>query len=91
MQRIIDLTLSVLASVAAFLLSWPFWRNFEYWPESHVAWWIYFAIGFVLAVYVFYTFIGSLHILFLHDTQEQAVPSIADGKDRAAADKAKLS
>ncbi|OOG51507.1 hypothetical protein [Polaromonas sp. C04] len=68
-QRTIDLTISVLASVAAFLLSWPFWRDFEYWPESHVAWLIYFVLGFVLAVYVFYVFIGSLHILFLHDTQ----------------------
>ena len=66
-QRIIDLTLSVLASVASFLLSWPFWRDFEYWPESHTAWWIYFVIGFVLAVYVFYVFIGSLRMLFLHD------------------------
>lgn len=76
-QRIIDLTLSVLASVVAFLLSWPFWRDFEYWPESHVAWWIYFVLGFVLAVYVFYIFIGSLHILFLHGTQEAAAASPA--------------
>ena len=71
-QRITDLTLSVLACAAAFLLSWPFWRNFEYWAESRVAWWIYFGAGFVLAVYVFYVFIGSLRILFVHDTQEQA-------------------
>lgn len=91
MQRIIDLTLSVLASVAAFLLSWPFWRHFEYWPESHVAWRVYFVCGFVLAVCVFYLFIGSLHILFLHDAQEQAAASNAEGQGRAAADKAKLS
>lgn len=70
-QRIIDLTLSVLACVLAFFLSWPFWRDFEYWAESHLAWWIYFAVGFVLSVYVFYIFIGSLRILFMHDTQEQ--------------------
>ena len=74
-QRITDLTFSVLASVAAFLLSWPFWRNFEYWPESHLAWWIYFVLGFVLAVYVFYVFIGSLHILFLHGKDEAAAPA----------------
>ncbi len=91
MQRIIDLTLSVLASVAAFLLSWPFWRGFEYWPESRVAWWIYFGTGFVLAVYVFYVFIGSLHVLFLHDTQEQVALTTADRQGRAAADKVKLS
>ncbi|KZC34773.1 MULTISPECIES: hypothetical protein [Rhodanobacter] len=77
-QRITDLTLSVLACVAATLLSWPFWRNFEYWPESHLAWWIYFITGFVLAVYVFYVFIGSLRILFLHDTQEQAATTVKD-------------
>lgn len=75
MQRMIDLTLSVLACVAAFLLSWPFWRNFEYWPESHTAWWIYFVVGFGLAVYVFYVFIGSLRILFLHDNPEPATPT----------------
>ncbi|GAA0889467.1 hypothetical protein [Rhodanobacter soli] len=80
-QRITDLTLSVLACVMAVLLSWPFWRDFEYWPESHLAWWAYFAAGIVLAVYVFYVFIGSLRILFLHDTQEQT----------ATTDKAKLS
>lgn len=68
-QRITDLTLSVLACVAAVLLSWPFWRTFDYWPESHLAWTIYFIVGFVLVVYVFYVFIGSLRILFLHDTQ----------------------
>lgn len=77
MQRRIDLVLSLLASVIAFGLSWPFWRDFEYWPESHVAWWIYYAIGFVLAVYVFYVFIGSLHILFLHDTQNASAPTVA--------------
>ena len=85
MQRTIDLTLSVLASIAAFFLSWPFWRDFEYWPESHLAWWIYFALGFALSVYVFYVFIGSLHILFLHDTQTDAVQSadpVAAGKRR---------
>ena len=77
-QRITDLTLSVLACVAALLLSWPFWRNFEYWAESHLAWLIYFVTGFVIAVYVFYVFIGSLRILFVHDTQEQADTSNAD-------------
>ncbi|MEO7067331.1 MAG: hypothetical protein ABI114_10515 [Rhodanobacter sp.] len=82
-QRITDLTLSVLASVVAFLLSWPFWRDFEYWPESHVAWWIYFVVGFVLAVYVFYIFIGSLHILFLHGADEAAPPATNDSRSAA--------
>ena len=78
MQRVTDLTLSVLASVVAFLLSWPFWRDFQYWPESHGAWWAYFAAGFVLSVYVFYVFIDSLHMLFLHDAEEPAVPLIVE-------------
>jgi hypothetical protein len=77
-QRITDLTLSVLASVTAFALSWPFWRDYEYWAESHVAWWIYFVSGFVLAVYVFYIFIESLHILFLHGKEEVATPAPAN-------------
>lgn len=70
MQRTIDLTLSVLASVAAFALSWPFWRDYEYWPEGEGFWIAYFVIGFVLTVYVFYVFMGSLHILFRHGADE---------------------
>lgn len=83
MQRTVDLVLSIVATVAAFLLSWPFWRDFEFWPESPMAWWIYFVVGFVLAVYVFYVFIGSLHILFLHDTQNAAANT---GTDQAPND-----
>lgn len=71
-QRITDLTLSVLATVVAVLLSWPFWRTFDHWTESHLAWWIYFSLGSVLSVYVFYVFLGSLHMLFTHDAQEQS-------------------
>ncbi|NYT62110.1 hypothetical protein H0A66_07230 [Alcaligenaceae bacterium] len=71
-QRIIDLSLAMLASAISLLLSWPYWRNFEYWPESRFMWWVYFAVGFVLAVYVFYIFLGSLRTLFLHDALEAA-------------------
>lgn len=85
-QRIIDLTLSVLASAAGFLLSWPFWRDFEYWPESHLAWQFYFVVGFVLAVYVFYIFIGSLRTLFLHDALEHAGSASAGGAERSKSD-----
>jgi len=66
-QRNVDLSLSVLASVAGFLLSWPFWRDFQYWPEARVAWWSYFVTGFVLAIYVFFVFIRSLRTLFSHE------------------------
>jgi hypothetical protein len=68
-QRIIDLTLSALASLVSLLLSWPYWRDFEYWPESSTMWRLYFIVGFVLATYVFYVFLGSLRTLFLHEDQ----------------------
>lgn len=71
-QRTIDLSLSVLASAVSMLLSWPYSRNFEFWPESRVAWWSYFATGFVLAVYIFYVFVRSLHMLFAHEMHEHA-------------------
>lgn len=71
-QRIVDLVLSVLAAVLAFFLAWPYWRDFQYWPESHLAWGIYFAVGFVLAVYVFYVFIRGVHALFAHETHAHA-------------------
>ena len=67
-QRWTDLTLSFLATLAAFFLSWPFWRTFEFWAESRVMWWVYFATGFLMAFYVIYAFIGCVRTLFLHDT-----------------------
>ncbi len=72
-QRIIDLTLSALAALASLLLSWPYWRDFEYWPESPTMWVLYFIIGFVLATYVFYVFLDSLRTLFLHEDQARRV------------------
>jgi hypothetical protein len=88
MQRIPDIALSVLACVAALFLSWPFWRDFAYWPASHTAWSIYFAVGFVLAVFVFYLFMGSLHVLFLHAADERTPASaLNDGNDGAASAK----
>jgi drug/metabolite transporter (DMT)-like permease len=79
MQRSIDITLSILASVAAILLSWPYARNFEYWPESPQMWQVYFALGFVLAAYVFYVFLGSLRTLFEHDALEHAAAAKNQG------------
>ena len=78
MQRITDLALSIVACVAALFLSWPYWRDFAYWATSHTAWAIYFAGGLVLAIYVFYVFIGSLHILFLHAAGEGATAPADD-------------
>lgn len=67
MQRSIDLTLSVVASIVGFALSWPYWRSSGYFAVSSTAWWIYFAVGFVLAVYVFYVFFRTLRALFSHE------------------------
>lgn len=66
-QRLIDLTISILASGVSLLLSWPYFRNFEYWPESHGMWRVYFVVGFVLAVYVFYVLLRITRTLFEHD------------------------
>ena len=66
-QRSIDVVLSTIATIVAMALSWPFWRDFHYWPVSRLAWYVYFGLGFVLAWYVFYAFIRALHTLFAHD------------------------
>lgn len=66
-QRPMDIFLSLLATGIAFLLSWPFWRNFEYWAESQELWLVYFVTGYALAAYVFYIFLNCLRTLFLHD------------------------
>lgn len=67
-HRIIDLVLSVLASAVGFVLSWPFWRDMEYWAESRTMWCVYFIAGFLMSVYVFYIFLNGVHTLFLHDS-----------------------
>jgi len=67
MQRSIDLTLSVVASILGFALSWPYWRSFSYFAESTTAWWIYFVLGFVFAIFVFYVFFRALRALFMHE------------------------
>jgi hypothetical protein len=87
--RILDLGLSVFASVVALFLSWPYWRDFQYWAESRWAWLVYFALGLVLAVYVFYVFLIALRTLFEHDelerieTIEAARNAIGAGEERS--------
>lgn len=77
-QRIIDLSLAVLGSIISVLLSWPYWRDYEYWPESRAMWVLYFVVGFVLAVYVFYLFLISMRTLFVHDALErEEAPSVS--------------
>lgn len=78
-QRTIRMSLAILASAASLALSWPYWRDFEYWPESRSIWLAYFVLGFVLAVYVFYVFLDSLGTLFEHDAlAREAQPTSAD-------------
>ena len=79
-KRTIDLILSVIASVAALLLSWPYFRDFEYFAESRLAWFAYFIVGFALAVYVFYAFLQVTHTLFEHDALEHAEAAKADNR-----------
>lgn len=67
-QRLSDFFLTLIATGVAFLLSLPFWQKSEYWPESQEMWAVYFVVGFLLAAYVFYIFLGCLRTLFLHDT-----------------------
>lgn len=66
-QRITRLTMAILASAASLALSWPYWRDFEYWAESRAMWTLYFVVGFVLAVYVFLVFFNCVATLFEHD------------------------
>lgn len=70
-QRIIRLSIAVVASGASLALSWPYWRDFGYWAESRSMWIAYFIVGFILAVYVFYAFLDSLRTLFGHDALER--------------------
>ena len=79
----IDLGVSVVAAFAALFLSWPYFRDFEYFAESQVAWILYFVVGFVLAVYVFYVFLQATHTLFAHDAleHEQAAKARDEGKE----------
>src|SRR3546814_16123522 len=85
--RTIDLLLAAVASAAALGLSWPYWRDFSYWPESRVAWAAYFCVGFVLAVYVFHVFIVVVRTLFEHDAIEtaEAAANAAEQRHHAGA------
>lgn len=71
-KRAIDFWLSVVASVAATALSWPYWRDFNYWAVTKEMWLVYFIGGFLLSIYVFYVFLGAIHTLFEHDALEHA-------------------
>ncbi len=79
MQRSIDLSISTLASLAAVGLSWPYWRSHSYFAESVAAWAVYFVLGFLLSIFVFYVFLRALRTLFTHDIP--GVPRHAHGHD----------
>lgn len=87
-QRLIDLTIAILASIVSFLLSWPYFRDFEYWAESHAMWLVYFVVGFLLAVYVFYVLLRITRTLFEHDALDRAdAAAVAAGTKPAADEK----
>lgn len=69
-QKLIQLILAICASILSFFLAWPWSRDFSYWAESHALWIVYFSIGFILAIYVFYVFLTSIRTLFEHDAIE---------------------
>ncbi|MGB3741945.1 hypothetical protein [Castellaniella sp.] len=79
-QRLIDVVLSALAGLVSVLLSWPYWRSFSYWAESPGMWRVYMVLGFVLAVYVFYVFLGCLRTLFQHDALTRQADSSKEGQ-----------
>jgi hypothetical protein len=87
-QRGIDILLAIIATIFSVLLSWPFWRDFGYWPESHAMWQLYFALGSVLAIYVFYAFFGSLRTLFEHDALGHANIDTRQAAPRGQGDQA---
>ncbi len=70
MQRLTDLIISFFATLVAFLFSLPFWRDNEYFAESDLYWQVYFVSGFIIGFYIFYVFIGSLRMLFIHARDE---------------------
>ena len=65
-----DWVIAFLGTLAAFLLSWPYWRDFGYWAESPGLWIVYFVLGAILGVYVFLAFIRALRLLLQHEGPE---------------------
>lgn len=82
-QRLTRLGVAIFGSVISVALSWPYWRDFEYWAESQAMWRGYFVVGFLLAVYVFYVFLGATATMFKHDAIDRA--KLAEEEAREAA------
>ncbi len=80
-RRTIKFALAIIAALGSFFLAWPWWRDYSYWAESQTMWKIYFATGFVLAVYVVYVFLGNMRTLFEHDAIERAELAEQAGSD----------
>ena len=69
--RIARLIVAILGGATSVALSWPYWRDFAYWATSHSMWFFYFVVGFVLTVYIFHVYLGSLGTLFEHAALER--------------------
>jgi len=52
-----DLAVATLAMLFFALLSFPYQFEFSYWAESPFLWVVYFLVGAVLVVYIFYIFL----------------------------------
>ena len=55
-----------------------------------MSWQVYFIVGFLLSVYVFYVFLGKMRTLFEHDAiehAEAAAEAAAQAASAAAADR----
>lgn len=79
-QRAMDWLIAVVGSILAIALSWPFFRNHTFFAESETMWLVYFGVGFVLSVYVFFVFLDCMRTLFQHAAIEQAAARKADDK-----------
>jgi multisubunit Na+/H+ antiporter MnhB subunit len=64
-----DLFVSVLVVLFFVLISMPYQFEFSYWAETLLSWTIYFVLGTIFAVYVFYTFLQGRH--YLLDSSEK--------------------
>nr|WP_246606847.1 hypothetical protein [Lysobacter antarcticus] len=67
-------------------MSWPYFRNFEYWAESRAMWLVYFVVGFLLAVYVFYVLLRITRTLFEHDALDRADTAAGVARNESGAD-----
>lgn len=70
-RKNIWISVAVMGSLLSLFLCWSWWRDHSYWVESRGMWELYFVVGPVLAISVFYTFLGNQR-MFEHEEIEKA-------------------